>query len=207
MGYLSAAGAVEILALAHVRLDVRGRGQAMTWLYAFMLFAGAPVLLWFVFSGGDADMDAGAEVDGLGDVFSVIPLSSIAFVATFFGATGLVSEWLGTGAVFTLLLAVVVGVLAGVINSAAFAYLRRSEASSDVSDREIEGSIARVSLPMSNERRGRIVLTVAGARTQMTAAPIDPLDAGKAIEAGARVIIVRIEGGVALVTRLDPELE
>jgi len=44
----------------------------MTWLYAFMLFAGAPVLLWFVLSGGDADMDAGAEVDGLGDVFSVI---------------------------------------------------------------------------------------------------------------------------------------
>jgi len=193
--------------LAYVLLDVGCVGQAMTWLYAFMLFAGAPVLLWFVFSGGDADMDAGAEADGLGDVFSVVPLSSIAFVATFFGATGLVSEWLGTGAVFTLLLAVVVGVLAGVLNSAAFAYLRRSEASSDVSDREIEGSIARVSLPMSNERRGRIVLTVAGARAQMTAAPIDPLDDGKAIEAGARVIIVRIEGGVALVTRLDPELE
>ncbi len=179
----------------------------MTWLYAFMLAAGAPVLLWFVFSGGDADMEAGAEADGLGEVFSVIPLSSVAFIATFFGATGLVSEWLGTGAVFTLLLAVVVGVLAGVLNSAAFAYLRRSEASSDVSDREIEGSIARVSLPMSNERRGRIVLTVAGARTQMTAAPIDPLDEDQTIESGARVIIVRIEGGVALVTRLDPELE
>lgn len=179
----------------------------MTWLYAFMLAAGAPVLLWFVFSGGDADMEAGAEADGLSDVFSVIPLSSLAFVATFFGATGLVSEWLGTGGVFTLLLAAVVGVLAGVLNSAAFAWLRRSEASSDVSDREIEGSIARVSLPMSNDRRGRIVLTVAGARTQMTAAPIDPLDGGQAIEAGARVIIVRIEGGVALVTRLDPELE
>ena len=179
----------------------------MTWLYAFMLFAGAPVLLWFVFSGGDADMEAGAEMDGLSDVFSVIPLSSLAFIATFFGATGLVSEWLGTGTVFTLLLAAVVGVLAGALNSAAFAYLRRSEASSDVSDREIEGSIARVSLPMSNERRGRIVLTVAGARTQMTATPIDPLDDDQTIEAGARVIIVRIEGGVAHVTRLDPQLE
>ena len=179
----------------------------MTWLYAFMLAAGAPVLLWFVFSGGDTDMEAGGEVDGLSDVFSVIPLSSLAFVATFFGATGLVSEWLGTGAVFTLLLAVVVGVLAGALNSAAFTYLRRSEASSDVPDRDIEGSIARVSLPMTSERRGRIVLTVAGARTQLTAAPIDPLDDDQAIEAGARVIIVRIEGGVALVTRLDPQLE
>ena len=26
----------------------------MTWLYAFMLAAGAPLLLWFVFSGGDS---------------------------------------------------------------------------------------------------------------------------------------------------------
>ena len=179
----------------------------MTWLYAFMLAAGAPLLLWFVFSGGDAEMDGGGEVDGLSEVFAVIPLSSLAFVATFFGATGLVSEWLGTGAAFTLLLAVVVGVLAGGLNSAAFTYLRRSEASSEVSDREIEGTIARVSLPMSNERRGRIVLTVAGARIQMTSSPIDPLDDGRAIEAGARVIVVRIEGGVALVTRLDPELE
>ena len=179
----------------------------MTWIYAFMLAAGAPVLLWFVFSGGDSDMEAGAEADGLSEVFSVIPLSSLAFVATFFGATGLVSEWLGTPAVFALLLAVVVGVLAGALNSAAFAYLRRSEASSDVSDRELEGSIARVSLPMSNEHRGRIVLTVAGARTQMTAAPIDPLDGDEKIEPGARVIVVRIEGGVALVTPLVPELE
>ena len=179
----------------------------MTWLYAFMLAAGAPVLLWFVFTGGDSEMDAGAEMDGLSEVFAVIPLSSLAFVATFFGATGLVSEWLGTGGVFTLLLAVVVGVLAGGLNSAAFAYLRRSEASSEVSDREIEGSIARVSLPISNERRGRIVLPVAGARTQMTAALIDAADGDQTIEAGARVIVVRIEGGVALVTRLDPELE
>ena len=179
----------------------------MTWLYAFMLAAGAPLLLWFVFSGGDAEVEAGAEIDGLSEVFTIIPLSSLAFVATFFGATGLVSEWLGTGAIATMLLAVVVGVLAGALNSAAFAYLRRSEASSEVSDREIEGSIARVSLPITSERRGRIVLTVAGARTQMTAAPIDPLDDDETIGAGARVIIVRIEGGVALVTRLDPQLE
>lgn len=179
----------------------------MTWLYVFMLAAGAPLLLWFVFSGGEADMEAGAEAGGLSEVFTVIPLSSLAFVATFFGATGLASEWLGTNAVFALFMAIVVGVLAGVLNSAAFAYLRRTEASSEVTDREVEGSIARVSLPMSNEQRGRIVLTVAGARTQMTASPIDVLADGAAIEPGARVIVVRIEGGVALVTRLDPELE
>ena len=179
----------------------------MTWLYTFLLASGAPLLLWFVFTGGEADMDAGGEIDGLGDVFSVIPISSIAMTATFFGATGLASQALGVNTAITLLVALVIGVVAGALNSAAFAYLRRSEASSEVSDREIEGSIARVSLPVSSEHRGRIVITVAGARTQMTAAPVDHVFAEKPIEAGARVIIVRIEGGVALVTRLDPELE
>ena len=179
----------------------------MTWLYTFLLAAGAPLLLWFVFSGGEADVDAGGEIGGLGDVFSVIPISSIAMTATFFGATGLASQALGVSTAVTLLVALVVGVVAGGLNSAAFAYLRRTEASSEVSDREIEGSIARVSLPVSSEHRGRIVLKVAGARTQMTAAPVDQVFAESPIEPGARVIVVRIEGGVALVTRLDPELE
>ena len=179
----------------------------MTWLYAFMLAAGAPLLLWFIISGGDTDFDAGGEIDGLGDVFSVIPISSLVMTATFFGATGLLSEALGANAAVAFATAAVVGVVAGTINSAAFAYLRRTEASSEVSDREIEGTIARVTLPISSDHRGRIVLTVAGARTQMTASPIGTVDADEVIEAGARVLVVRIEGGVALVTRLDPELE
>ncbi len=184
----------------------------MTWLYAFMLFAGAPVLLWFVFSGGDADADSGpsgsdADTSVLADVMSFIPLSSLAFIATFFGATGLAAQWVGASALLTLLLAVGVGATAGAINSAAFAFLRRSEASSDVSDREIEGSIAQVALPITSEHRGKIVVGVAGARTQMTAAPIDVLTDDQTIEKGARVIVVRIDEGVALVTRLDPQLE
>ncbi len=171
----------------------------MTPVYIFALAAGAPLLLWFAFGG-----DAGADADSDGGIFSLVPLSTLAFVVTFFGGTGLVSGWLGAGAAPTLIVALVVGVLAGVLNSAAFSWIRRTEASSEVSDREIEGTIARVSLPVSAPSRGRIVLEVAGARTQMTAQPVDSLDR---FEKGARVIVVRIEAGVALVTRLDPELE
>ena len=171
----------------------------MTGLYVFMLAAGLPLLLWFAFSGGDAD---GLDVDGDG-VFSVISLATIAFVLTFFGGTGVIGGWLGTSAVVTFVLALIVGVVAGGLNSAAFAWLRRNSSSSDVSDRELEGTIARVALHVAPSQRGRIVLDIAGARSQMTAAPIDDSD----IEVGARVIVVGIEGGVALVTRLDPELE
>ena len=171
----------------------------MTGLYVFTLAAGLPLLLWFAFTGGDSD---GFDGDGDG-VLSVIPLSTIAFVLAFFGGTGLLGGWLGTSAAVTFVLAVVVGVLAGFLNSAAFAWLRRNSTSSEVADKEIEGSIARVALPIAPEQRGRIVLDIAGARSQMTASPVDDTD----IEVGARVIVVGIEGGVALVTRLDPELE
>lgn len=167
--------------------------------YIFALLAGAPLLLWFAFGG-----EVGAETDSDGGIFSLVPLSTLAFVATFFGATGLVSGWLGTGVLPALIAALVVGVLAGALNSAVFSWLRRTEASSEVSDREIEGTIARVSLPVSASSRGRIVLEVAGARTQMTAQPVEAADR---FEKGARVIVVRIEAGVALVTGLDPELE
>jgi len=173
----------------------------MTPVYIFALLAGAPLLLWFAF-GGDAD--AGADADAEGGIFSLVPLSTLAFVATFFGATGLVSGWLGTGVLPTLIAALAAGALAGALNSAVFSWLRRTEASSEVSDREIEGTIARVSLPVSASSRGRIVLEVAGARTQMTAQPVDAADR---FEKGARGIVVRIEAGVALVTGLDPELE
>ena len=89
------------------------------------------------------------------------------------------------------------------LNSAAFGWLRRNSSSSDVSDRELEGTIARVALHVAPSQRGRIVLEIAGARSQMTASSVDDSD----IEVGARVIVVGIEGGVALVTRLDPGLE
>ncbi len=173
----------------------------MTGLYVFMLAAGLPLLLWFAFSGGNAD---GFDVDADGDgVFSVISLATVAFVLTFFGGTGVIGGWLGTSAVVTFVLALIVGVVAGGLNSAAFAWLRRNSTSSDVSDRELEGTIARVALHVAPSQRGRIVLDIAGARSQMTASTIDDSD----IEVGARVIVVGIEGGVALVTRLDPELE
>ena len=63
--------------------------------------------------------------------------------------------------------------------------------------------IANVALPISGEHRGKIILTKAGAREQMTATPVD----GSTIDPGERVVIVRVEGGVALVAPLGPDLE
>lgn len=174
----------------------------MTGLYIFFLAIGGPLLLWFAFAG-DADAEGlGGDADADGPL-SVIPLSSLAFVMAFFGGAGLVLGATGASALLTFILAVVIGVVAGGLNSAAFGWIRRNSTSSEMSDRELEGRIGRVLVPISAEHRGQIVLDLAGVRGQMTASPVD----GDDIEKGSRVVVVGVERGVAIVTRLDPEME
>ncbi len=194
----------------------------MTSLYLFCLAVGGPVLAWILFAGlGGESLDGiggdgiggegleGIGGDGLGadghggdGIMSVIPLSSVAFVMTFFGATGLAFGSVGASVVFTFVMAVIIGLGSGVINSAAFSWLRRNSTSSDVTDRELEGSIATVALPIDSSHRGRIIVNVAGAREQMTASPVDGTSMGK----GDKVVIVKVSGGVALVASLDAAL-
>jgi len=173
----------------------------MTGLYLFCLAVGGPLLVWFAFAG-DADGSGGGDAEADGPL-SIIPLSSLAFVLAFFGLSGLVLDTLGTGVAATVVIAAVVAVIAGALNSAAFAYLRRSSSSSHVDDVELEGLIATASLPISADHRGKVVLQIAGARESMTARPAD----GSVIEVGQRVVIVGVERGVAVVAPLGPELE
>lgn len=62
----------------------------MEMVYIFCLAVGAPLLLWFAFAG-DAGADGpGADASDSGP-FSVISLSSVAFVLAFFGLSGVIA--------------------------------------------------------------------------------------------------------------------
>ena len=154
-----------------------------------------------VFAGGDAD-GGGLDVDGDGPLLP-IPLSAVAFFFTAFGFVGVVGGATSAGAVSLFIFSAVIAVLAGLMSSQAFKWIRGSSASSEVMDHELEGNVAKVALPVSADHRGRIIVDIAGAREQMTAAPAD----GSTIEAGERVVIVKVEKGVALVAPLGPTLE
>ena len=149
--------------------------------------------MWLVFAG-DADAD--------GEAFSVIPLSSIAFFSATFGFIGVVGGATGAGAVSLFVTAAVVAVLAGLMSTQAFKWIRKNSVSSEVMDSELEGSMARVALELSSDHRGKIIVDMAGAREQMTASPID----GSTIKEGERVVIVKVERGIALVAPLGPDL-
>lgn len=175
----------------------------MTGIYIFSLIVGLPLLLWMVFAGdGDGGDGFGIDADGDGPL-TPIPLSAIAFFLTGFGAVGLVGEATGTGLVVALVAALAIGLGAGIGSRMMFRWVGANSASSEVTDLELEGTIARVSLPVTAEHRGRIVVEIAGARGQMTASPVD----GSAIDPGEAVVIVRVEGGVALVAPLGHDME
>ena len=165
----------------------------MTGIYILLLAAGAPLLLWLVFAG-DADADSS---------MSVIPLSTIAFFVATFGFVGVVGGATGAGAFSLLVTSAVVAALSGLMSTQVFKWIRRNSVSSEVMDEELEGTMAQVALEVSESYRGKIIVEIAGAREQMTASPFD----GSTIKAGERVVIVKIEGGVALVAPLGPDLK
>lgn len=171
----------------------------MSALYLFFLAVGAPLLLWMVFFGdGDGD---GFGIDGDGEM-TVVPLSAIAAFMTTFGGIGVIGQLTGAGFLATLVLAVVLAVAVGYASHRLFKWIKMPGATSEVTDFELEGKIARVSIPISSSFRGRIVVDMAGASEQMTAAPAD----GSSMDVGDAVVIVRIERGVALVAPLIPDL-
>ena len=170
----------------------------MIYLYVGSLVAGLPLLLWLTFAGGEVEADVEAEAsDGFLSYFSITTLSML---AAFFGGTGLILELLGTPTAVALILAVTIGLLCAVLNTSIFRYIRKTEASSEISNSMIEGSTAKVIVPITQTSRGRVKVTVGGTLMQLTAEPM--LSSTEEIEVGASVLIVEMKDGVASVDPL-----
>jgi membrane protein implicated in regulation of membrane protease activity len=174
----------------------------MTGLYLFAAAAGVPLVLWFLFAG---DEDGGGSDDGLaGVMFRRLPVSTIAFVLAAFGVCGLLLGAVGTGGGTTLVAAAIAGVVAGVLHSTLFGYLRRSESTTEVNDDQLAGTIGRVIVPLTGDRRGRIAVTVGDQQIHLSALALP--DAPASLDVGAPVLVVEVRKGIASVTALDPEL-
>lgn len=172
----------------------------MTGLYLFAAAAGVPLVAWFLLSGSE-EGDVGAEGIG-GIMLRLLPLSTLAMGAAAFGICGLLLELSGTTPGIALAGAVLAAVVAGTLNSTAFAYLRRSDSSTTVDDARLLGAIGRVVLPVGAAHRGRIAVDVAGQQIYLSARALSESE----LEVGASVLVVDVSNGVAEVTRLDPEL-
>lgn len=167
-------------------------------LYLFAVLLGLPLLLWFAFAG---DADGGGDVgDGS---YAVLSLSSLIFAIAFFGAGGLLSTVLGLYWVIALVIAVVSGLLAALLNHYVFAWLKNTESSSIIPDKDIESTVARVIVPISKQQRGRVVFNKAGSRIQMTATVLED---DVELDEGESVLILRVDSNVAVVMPVSSDL-
>jgi membrane protein implicated in regulation of membrane protease activity len=180
----------------------------MTGLYLFAAAAGVPLVAWFLLGGGDDGGDDGVgDQNGVGALMlRLLPLSSVAIAVAAFGVCGLALELSGTSAVVAFAGAVAVGVVAAVLNGTVFAYVRRSESGATPGDDELAGTVGRVVHPVTEGRRGRIAVSAGGQRRYLSAQALSQGSDRIELEVGAPVLVVEVRGGVASVTRLDPEL-
>ncbi len=183
----------------------------MTAVYLVAAILGWPLVLFFVLfagddgggDGGDAGIDSDVEVgdgDGAaslaGDLLSI---RSLAFFLALFGLTGLVLGWMGTNRVVVFAGALLLGLFALWLNVLLMRYLRTSSVGTEISDRILEGRPARVVLPVSEERRGKVSIDVQGQVVFLVARPYR----GGSFEVGTQVVIVEVDRGAALVASLE----
>jgi len=158
---------------------------------------------------GDADSDAENAVQQVagsaGDwIASLLTFRTMTFFATFFGLVGMVLTWLGYTEPLPLISAVALGLFAGVVNARLMSYLKRTETSAQLTETHLRGAVARVVLPITGGRRGRVEIDVAGQPTFMVALPYK--DGSADLDRGRRVVVVEVREGTAYVTAA-PELE
>lgn len=191
----------------------------MLGVYLFAMVVGVGLVLFSVLGGGDgnagdieASLDADADVEvehgagittGMGEiVLGLFRPRNLTFLLAAFGTTGTLLTVAGTNPAGTALMATAMGVGAWLLTHGVFTWLRRTDSAVDaLSDRDLEGTIGRVTLPIAPGQRGRITVLVAGRQAYLTARLAPDMDRPLAI--GTEVLIRRTDGGVAEVIPTD----
>jgi hypothetical protein len=194
-----------------------GPDELMLGLYLFSLVLGGGLLVLSLLGGEgdadapDADFQAHSDVDvhvdadagaghshfGAGGlVLGLFKPRNLVFLLATFGITGSLLTWLGLGRATTLGLAIGMGAAAMVLTHAVFTWIRRSDAAVEVlSDADLEGSIARVVLPLAPGVAGQIACIAGGREVYLTARLA--ADVSESLATGSEVVILRTGDGIA----------
>lgn len=170
----------------------------MATLYLIAAILGIGLLIFSSIGVGDAD----ASVADLGDsgefLLGIFSTRNLTFFLAAFGAAGLLLEWLDVNPFVTAVVATSLGLTAMFMVHVVFAWLKRSDSSVEVlGDRDFEGSIARVVLPVGPGVRGQVACLIAGREQYLTAMLAE--DVPSTLTIGQEVIILSTDHGVARV--------
>lgn len=181
----------------------------MLGLYLFAAIVGVGLLAFSLLGvgdhhgGHDHPVLADADHPGVGElVLAFLKPRNFIFGAAGFGLTGTVLTLLGAGPLLTPLAAAAMGLGFFFVSHIVFTLLQRTETMPDpVSDAQLMGERARVTLALEPGRAGRVACVLGGREVYLTArlAP----EARERIPAGQEVVVVRVTNGVAEVATLD----
>ena len=151
--------------------------------------------------GAQVAHEHGGAIDGFLSTFASLRFWTFFFA--FGGATGLALTILGLPTVVTAIAAGVMGGVAGGFAAWAFRYIAKNSLSSSLSSEDWIGRTAKVTVPVSPVRPGKILITFDNEVKELLALSAGESDG--AIGVGEEVLIVSMTDGVAKVTlnRLD----
>jgi hypothetical protein len=175
-------------------------------IYLFAAIVGAGLLVFSLMGVGDDHAGHGghdhpvladADHPGMGElVLALLKPRNFIFGAAGFGLTGTLLTLLGAGPLFTPLAAVTIGSGFFLLSHGVFTVLRRTETAADpVSDAQLMGERARVTLALEPGRAGRVAAVLGGREVYLTAR-LTP-EAADRIPAGQEVVVIRVTNGVA----------
>lgn len=183
------------------------RGVHIRRVLGFYLFAAVVGVGLLAFSLGDDSHGGGHDAShaGLphahaGDAFLGFfkPRNVIFFLAAF-GLTGSLLTWTGRSAALAGVAALVMGLLMMTVTHVTFRWLAKTESGANVvGDYALEGTVARVTVTVTPDSRGRVACSIGGREVHVIAR----LAAGVSgsIDAGREALVVRMVDGEAEVS-------
>lgn len=176
---------------------------------ALLIVGGGIVALQLLLGGDDGhahDGGDGHDHDGDGPPGGFLAIVSSLRFWTFAcfssGLTGVLLHYLKlAGPGLTAALAALMGISLGLTASFAFRALRRAETSSGLEERDTVGTVGRVLLPISKERRGKVRIDIKG-QTHDLVATTDEAE----LLPGTSVLIEEQQGDTVRVARAPAEL-
>jgi membrane protein implicated in regulation of membrane protease activity len=141
-----------------------------------------------------ADLGAGP---GFVDLFS---LRTLFLFLAFFGLTGTLLDWIGTGDTLTAISASIVGLLVGIGGNYTIRRIGYAHVSSDITTADLKGLTGRVLVPFSGGERGKISLIVKGSELRLPARSLDA-ESLESFNPGDEVVVVSRDGATVEVVK------
>lgn len=131
-------------------------------------------------------------------ILSFLSIRNLMFFGTFFGATGITLTFLSYPSFLTLLSSIGVGTMLGLSSHYVFNFLKTNEILEETAFSDFVGMTAKVKVPVSKGRSGKIIVTQKG-RTVEILAKLDEDAEVEIANVGEMVYIVSMNSNLATI--------